>query len=110
MVKKGRKITCVGSGIIGRGWGTGFASAGFSVSLYDVDENALQHAMTAIECSLADLQKAGLIASIDETLALIKPTLSLAGAVQDAEYIQESVFEDLAVKREVFGKLDAVYN
>jgi len=106
MAKKGRKIACVGSGVIGRGWATGFASAGFNVSLYDVDESALQHAMTAIEYSLADLQQAGLIVSADETLALIKPTLSLADAAQDAEYIQESVFEDLAVKREVYCTLD----
>ena len=106
MAGKNRKMACVGSGVIGRGWATGFASAGFEVSLYDVDESALRHAMTAIECSLTDLQKAGMIDSAEDTLALIKPMLSFAGAVQDAEYVQESVFEDLSVKREVYAALD----
>ena len=106
MVEQNRKIACVGSGVIGRGWATGFARAGFEVSLYDISEGALQHAVTAIKCSLEDLEKAGLITSVEETIALIKPTLSLGDAVLDACYVQESVFEDIEVKREVYEALD----
>ncbi len=106
MIGKNRKIACVGSGVIGRGWATGFASAGFEVSLYDISGDALKHAMIAIECSLEDLQKAGMIISADDTIALIKPTLSLAEAVLDAGYVQESVFEDIKAKREVYEALD----
>ncbi len=106
MTEQNRKLACVGSGVIGRGWATGFASAGFEVSLYDVDESAIQHAMSGIKCSLEDLQEAGMISSAEETIALIKPTRSLADAVLGADYVQESVFEDIAVKREVYEALD----
>jgi L-gulonate 3-dehydrogenase len=104
-----KKIACIGAGNVGRSWAMVFARAGHQVQLYDVDADTLRNkTMSLIEASLADQQSAGLLDDAVATGGRITPCLDLETAVADADYVQESVFEDASLKRELFGRLDAL--
>ncbi|GHA87725.1 3-hydroxyacyl-CoA dehydrogenase [Modicisalibacter luteus] len=102
------RIGIVGAGLIGRAWAIVFARAGMSVSLYDVDADALDKAREAIRQSLNDLQQAGLIENVDAPLALIQVESDLLRAMAGAEYIQECGPENCEAKRRIYTDLEAV--
>ena len=102
-----KRVACIGAGNVGRSWAMVFARAGIEVALYDVDARSLrQHTMQLIETSLADQEKAGLIGDAAATAARITAWDDLEAAASGADYVQESVFEDAALKREIFARLD----
>ena len=101
-------IAIVGSGLVGSGWAIVFARAGFPVALYDRAAGAAERARSTIGDRLADLEAAGLIDDPAGIHARIRVATSLADAVQDARYIQESVLEDVTVKQSVMSEIDAV--
>jgi L-gulonate 3-dehydrogenase len=103
------KIACVGAGTVGRAWGVVFARAGHGVMLYDalpgeVTERALPLARQTLEL----MAQSGMLDEPVETVfARLRPAGSIAEAVHGAAYVQESVREDLAVKRQVFAEIAA---
>ena len=110
MVSESRinKITVVGAGLMGHGIAQDFAVAGFEVRLSDVSEDRLRDALSDIEANLALLGELGLVSQQDAAPALrhISTTVSLDQAVDGADLVIEAVFEDLALKREIFARLD----
>src|SRR5262245_16041011 len=103
---KGR-IGIVGSGFIGRAWAMVFARAGYEARLYDAVEGAAAKALAAIDDSLADLVRAGLL---DEALPVrqrISACGSIPEAVEGAIHVQESVWEQRDLKTKVFAEMDA---
>jgi L-gulonate 3-dehydrogenase len=102
------QIAIVGSGLVGSGWAIVFARAGFPVALYDSVEGAAARALTTIGARLQDLRAAGLIDDPAAVLARITVAGSLAEALQDAVYVQESVFETVEAKTAVMSAIDAV--
>lgn len=103
------KIACVGAGLIGSDWATLFLSKGYEVTLQDKNKDILDNAVNVIRTNLIFLEKNNLLKldSIEEVLKKIKITTSIEDAVSDAEYIQESVFDDLDLKHQVFKQIDA---
>jgi L-gulonate 3-dehydrogenase len=101
-----KSIAVVGAGLVGRGWAIVFARAGHSVRLFDVTEEKIADALKAIENNLADLASHGLIANPDEIRARITGTTDLAEALREVFWVQECVFEKLAVKKEIFEAID----
>ncbi len=86
------------------------ALAGGRVQLYDVDPDRLEKAEKEIRASLAKLAEHGHVASdaIDPTLARITRTADLTEAATDVEVVIEAAPEDLNLKRDLFGQLDAI--
>ena len=105
-----KNVACVGSGLIGQGWATLFAAAGFDVMMQDISDEKLERALEQVRLNLIHLADNGRLKS--ETAAsaykLIRTTLSLAGAVEDADYILESVPDKYAAKKPVFKEMDAL--
>ena len=101
-----KRIACVGVGNIGRAWAAIFARAGHEVALYDEAPEALQEALPAIAGNLAAMAEAGLAEDADAAVACIRVCDSLAEALDGANYVQESVIEDIEVKRAMFRTLD----
>ena len=101
-----KSVAVVGAGLVGRGWAIVFARAGHPVRLFDVTEEKIADALKAIENNLADLASQGLIANPDEIRARITGTTDLAEALREVLWVQECVFEKLAVKREIFEAID----
>lgn len=100
------KVAIVGTGLIGRGWAAAFARAGWQVRLWDRDPNASPAALVAVRAALDDLADAGLLDDPDAAKASVSVAAGLREAVDGVSYIQESVPENLDIKRDVFEELD----
>ena len=102
------KVAIIGTGLIGRAWAMVFARAGHPVKLYDAAPGAAEKALTLIGEGLRELQEFGLIKeSAGIVASRVSAVATLAGAVSDADYVQENTSENLEVKREVYRQLDA---
>lgn len=102
------KIAVTGSGIMGRGIVHVSATGGFQVVMHDISDEILQKALKIIEGNLQKGVDRGKVTPQDKKAALsrIKLTTDLKEAVCDADLVIEAVPEDLALKQEVFGKLE----
>lgn len=107
-VCRGRAVAVVGTGLVGGGWAIVFARGGLPVRLFDVQPSAATSALRLIGEQLEALYAAGLIDDVARTLERITVVDTLAGAVDGAAYVQESVFERAGVKHEIMKDLDRV--
>ena len=98
----------IGAGLVGRAWAMVFARAGWIVRLYDNAPAQLEAAHGLIAASLGEQQAAGLIDDAAGALARITTTDRLDATVADVDWVQEDLPEQVAVKREIFGQLDAM--
>ncbi len=105
-----RRIAVVGAGVMGHGIAQEFALAGYAVYLHARTDASLQTALTNIRANLTRLMDLGVITQ--EQAATVSTKLSLqvdlASAVAQADIVIESVYEDAALKREIFQALDTL--
>ncbi|MGO9016732.1 MAG: 3-hydroxyacyl-CoA dehydrogenase family protein [Syntrophobacteraceae bacterium] len=101
-------IAIIGSGIMGSGVAQVSAAAGFGVKVQDISSKALQKAKSSIEFSLGKLASKGKMTQeqVDDTLSKIEFCKELEQAADGSDLIIEAVFENLAIKQEIFRKLD----
>lgn len=101
-------LAVIGAGVMGSGIAQTAAMAGKTVYLYDVSEAALQNGLASAEKSLRRFVKAGELSEPEAAAALgrIRPTADLAEAVRGADVVIEAVPENLALKKDVFQRLD----
>jgi 3-hydroxyacyl-CoA dehydrogenase len=99
----------VGAGTMGGAIAMVLANAGIPVLLKDADQAALDRGLANIHKNYATSVQRGRFTqqSVDERLALIKPTLSYDD-FSHADMVIEAVFEGMPLKKEVFGELDRV--
>ncbi|QBR04441.1 3-hydroxyacyl-CoA dehydrogenase NAD-binding domain-containing protein [Paraburkholderia pallida] len=104
-----RRVGVIGAGTMGGGITMTFADAGIPVVLLETKQEALDRGIENIRRNYAASMKKGKLtqAQYDQRLALIEPTLDYA-ALADVDLVIEAVFEEMSVKREVFGRLDAI--
>lgn len=102
-----RKVTVVGCGMIGHSWGVVFARGGCEVYMYNKKSKTLDSVMERIGEALRFFEDEGVIdgAETDAILKRIHVTDSLEEAVKNTDYIQECLWEDLDLKRDIFKKL-----
>ncbi|XP_043853729.1 lambda-crystallin homolog [Dromiciops gliroides] len=104
-------IVIFGSGLIGRSWAMLFASGGFKVKLYDIEQQQITNALENIRKEMKTLEQSGTLKgslSADQQLALISGCTDLKKAVEGAMYIQECTPENLELKKKVFSQLDLI--
>lgn len=104
------KVACIGSGLIGQGWATLFAGAGFRVVMQDISDEQLKSALEQVRSNLNHLADNGRLQTDTAEAAYnsIRTTLGLAEAVEDADYILESVPDTYSAKKPVFQQMDAL--
>lgn len=97
----------VGAGTMGGGIAMAFANIGVPVSLIDRSEESVQRGISRIRSNYEHSVRRGRLsqAEADQRIALIHGATSYS-ALGTANVIIEAVFEDLALKREVFAALD----
>ena len=102
-----RRVLVVGAGLMGGGIAQVAALAGYRVSLRDVSQQMLDKAMANIAWSLGKFVEKGQLAAEarESALGRLSPTLALDAAA-GADFAVEAVFEDKALKQEVFRELD----
>ncbi|MEY2655436.1 MAG: hypothetical protein RLZZ524_2464, partial [Pseudomonadota bacterium] len=103
------RVGVIGAGTMGTGIALNFLAAGLPVVLVEQTQAALDKGVAALRGVLeGQLAKGKLKPEALETrLALLRPTLDWS-ALADADLIVEAVFEDLAVKQQVFERLDGI--
>lgn len=99
-------VAIIGTGLIGQAWAIVFARGGCAVRLWDGDPAALKRALPLISRQVDELQKQRLLTDAAGIMTRIQPFDSLGEALDGAEYVQENLPEVLAIKKEIFGKLD----
>jgi L-gulonate 3-dehydrogenase len=102
-----QRVAIVGAGLIGRAWANVFARAGWQVAMWDPDPAQRETAAGLVAQSLHDLAAHGLVADPEAAAKRLRTAATLADAVHDVDYVQESGPEVLAVKAQTFAGLDA---
>lgn len=100
-------IGVVGAGTMGNGIAQVAARAGLAVVMHDVTDEFLARGLSAIDKSLQrDVDKQRLpLEDKERIVSRIKPVKELA-ALEGVDFVVEAVTEDLAVKLDIFRKLD----
>uniref|UniRef100_A0A8C1GFI4 L-gulonate 3-dehydrogenase n=1 Tax=Cyprinus carpio TaxID=7962 RepID=A0A8C1GFI4_CYPCA len=107
---KGKIITVVGSGLIGRSWAMVFLSGGYKVKIYDNEPGQASGAITEISRKqIEELQRAKMLRgnlTAAQQLSLLSSHDDLQQALEGAFFVQECVFEDLEAKHSVFHEVE----
>jgi 3-hydroxybutyryl-CoA dehydrogenase len=101
------RILVVGAGQMGAGIAQVAATAGRGVVMVDVDQEALDRGIAAIEASLRKLVGKGLVDDPAAVRGRIETSLSLE-AGRDATLLIEAASERLELKQELFRRADAL--
>lgn len=104
-----KKLAVIGQGRMGSGIAQTAAAHGFEVLLYGRSIERVQGAIKGIAASCDKAIAKGKISAEEKerTLANIQATDRLEDAAE-SEFVVECVAEDLELKKEVFGRLDAI--
>ena len=105
--RKVEQVAVIGAGTMGGGIAMSFANAGIPVTLIETGEEPLKRGLGIMQKNYeATAARGGIPADAPaKRMALIKGVVGLEH-VKDADLVIEAVFETMAIKKEVFGKLD----
>jgi 3-hydroxyacyl-CoA dehydrogenase len=103
------RVGVIGAGTMGGGITMNFLNAGLPVTLLETRQDALDKGLATIRRHYENSMKKGKLtaAQVEQRMALVTPTLDYAGFAE-ADLVIEAVFENMAVKQQVFEALDAV--
>jgi 3-hydroxyacyl-CoA dehydrogenase len=102
------KVAIVGAGTMGGGIAMAFANAGLPVTLLELKQDALDRGLETIRKNYAATVAKGRLSEPEmaKRMALLSTALAY-DAIRDADLVIEAVFENMALKKEIFGRLDA---
>jgi len=103
------KIGVIGGGTMGSGIATSCLIAGYTVRLIEVAQEGLDRGMATITKNLEGAVSRGKMSAEarDAALGRLHPALGL-DALADVDLVIEAVFEQMEVKKDIFGKLDTI--
>ncbi|MBM6593127.1 3-hydroxyacyl-CoA dehydrogenase NAD-binding domain-containing protein [Microvirga pudoricolor] len=101
-----KTVGVIGGGTMGSGIAMAFAANGFPVTLIETDEPSAQRAYDRIASSLSNSVRRGSLSETarSENLARIKTAVDYA-ELSAADLVIEAAFEEMDVKRQIFGRL-----
>jgi 3-hydroxyacyl-CoA dehydrogenase len=104
-----RKVGVIGAGTMGGGISMNFLNAGIPVTIIEAAQDALQRGIATIRRNYDNTAKKGRLtaADVEARMRLLSSGLDLGG-ISDCDLVIEAVFEDLAIKQDVFRKLDRI--
>ncbi len=104
-----KSVGIVGAGTMGGGIAMTFAEAGLPVTIVEMNQEALDRGIGVMEKNWRRGIKSGRTTAeqVGQRMALLTPT-TRHDDLKDADLIIEAVFETMDIKKDVFGKLDAV--
>ena len=102
-----QKVAVIGAGTMGTGIAQVAARAGYRTAIYDAAEGAARRSVERIGEALSRAVERGkcTVQDRDEALARLSTPADLEGAAGDADLVIEAAPEDLALKRDLFGRL-----
>jgi 3-hydroxyacyl-CoA dehydrogenase len=104
-----KSAAVIGAGTMGGGISMALANAGIPVTIVETDEEALQRGLDTVSKNYATSVKRGSLKpeEMEKRVARLTGKTSL-DAAKDADLVIEAVFEDMAIKEQVFGALDRI--
>ncbi|XKL59697.1 hypothetical protein PGB90_000713 [Kerria lacca] len=106
-----KHIGILGSGIIGKNWAMIFASAGYKVIIYDIDQEQLINAVNDIQQQLKYFEKNQLLRgnlTANEQFNLIESKADITEVVKNAFFLQECIPEVLNLKQKLYTTIDEI--
>jgi 3-hydroxyacyl-CoA dehydrogenase len=103
------RVGILGAGTMGGGIAMNFLSMGIPVTLVERDQAPLDRGITTIRRNFERAVRRGRFTQTDveRAMALLTPSLAIEDLASSGLII-EAVFENMAVKRDVFRRLDAI--
>ena len=103
-----RKVAVIGAGDIGIGWAALCASAGWSVAIFDLNHETMQRAADQVERRTRALVALGRAPEgiVERGLRELVHAKFLSEAIQDADWVIESIHEDLLAKQKLHAALE----
>jgi 3-hydroxyacyl-CoA dehydrogenase len=104
-----KKVGIIGAGTMGGGIAMNFAGVGLPVTLVETRQDALDRGLAVIRRNYENSARRGrmTMADVDRHMALLSGSLDLR-SLADCDLVIEAVFENMAIKKEVFARLDAI--
>jgi 3-hydroxyacyl-CoA dehydrogenase len=104
-----KKAVVIGGGTMGGGIAMCFANAGVPVTIVETTDEFLQKGLDRIKSTYAVSVERGALKqdAMDKRVALIAGTTDW-NVIADTDIVIEAVFEELALKKEIFAKLDKI--
>ena len=103
------KVGVIGAGTMGGGIAMNFLTAGIPVTIVEREQAALDKGVATMARNYEASVKRGRIepAVAQAAMAALIPSLSFE-ALADCDLVIEAVYESMEVKKDVFGRLDAI--
>ena len=108
-IKPIKKVGVLGAGTMGGGISMNFANVGIEVTIVEVQEAALERGLGVIRKNYQNSADKGRFPQeeVGIRMGLLKGTLNRAD-LADCDLIIEAIFEDMAIKKEIFADLDKI--
>ena len=104
-----KRVGVIGAGTMGGGISMNFLSAGIPVTIVEMSQDALDRGTGVVRKNYEASAAKGRFTTeqVEKAMGLLKPTLDF-DSLADCDLIIEAVYENMDVKKEVFGRLDKV--
>jgi 3-hydroxyacyl-CoA dehydrogenase len=102
-----KSVAIIGAGTMGGGIAMNFLNVGIPVTLLEMKQDALDRGVGVIRKNYENTAAKGKLTleQVQQRMALLKPTLCYDD-LRNADLVIEAVFETMAIKKDVFAKLD----
>ena len=102
-----KKVAVIGAGTMGGGISMSFANGGIPVTVVETAEDALKRGLSVMEKNYKTSVSRGALREEDvaKRMGLLNGTTDIS-ATKDADLVIEAVFEEMPIKKDIFGKLD----
>lgn len=106
-----KKVSVIGSGLMGSGIAQVFAYSGFNTVLIDIKESFVENALSKIEKQLERMVEKNKCSNDEKNAVLSRIKISTNyDDAKDSELVVEAVNENIEIKKDVFRKLDSICN
>ncbi len=104
-----KSVGIIGAGTMGGGIAMNFLSVGIPVTIVETKQEALDRGVAVIRRNYENSAKKGRFSmeEVEARMGRLTPTLALED-LKDADLIIEAVFENMDIKKQIFGRLDTI--
>ncbi|MDX5366271.1 MAG: 3-hydroxyacyl-CoA dehydrogenase NAD-binding domain-containing protein [Alphaproteobacteria bacterium] len=103
------KVGIIGAGTMGGGIAMNFLNVGLPVTIVETKQEALDRGIATIRKNYENSAKKGrfTMEEVEKRMGLLKGSLDM-NDLADCDLVIEAVFENMDIKKDVFGKLDKI--
>jgi len=104
-----KSVGVIGAGTMGGGISMNFLNAGIPVKIVEMKQEALDRGLGVIRKNYENTAKKGRLTQddVEKRMAALSGSLDLSD-LADCDLIIEAVFENMDIKKDIFGKLDKI--